>query len=315
MDIAVRLEGGIGDHLLANRFVHALKEKYPNDNFIIFSDPSQDFGQLLFLKEFWPSVYKNAILSPGRVSSQFKIRSQFGEEVYNAAIENQPDSIKYLCERADKFYDLCLDRMEWLDYDFDWFRYFYFFPKPEKQPVSDNPINKPFILASLFSRQGSPYTMEKEYVQELFKGMSALSHVVIVTTEENKSYYDFCVDNPAIEVRVTNLSETFYLASQCSAFIGMDSGVRCMPYYFGKPTFYFTPYCSEYGTSSVAHLVRWMVYERNSLPMHFNLAKTLELLSNSISERNFPLFPFVPPQHRDNILLKRIYKVPPLNSL
>jgi len=30
MNISVRLEGGLGDHLLANRFVHAIKDKFSN---------------------------------------------------------------------------------------------------------------------------------------------------------------------------------------------------------------------------------------------------------------------------------------------
>lgn len=311
MDIAVRLEGGIGDHLLANRFVHAIKEKYPDDNLLIFSDPSQDFGQLALMKQCWPSIYKNAIQSPGRVSNKFKIKSQYGVEIYNAAIENQPDSIKKLYEGADKFYDLCLDRLEWLDYDFDWFRYFYFFPKLERLPTSSAPVKKPFVLANLFSRKDSPYTLKKEYVERLVKDLSDSHYTIIVTTEENRHYYDFCANNPSIEIRVADLNETFYLASQCSAFIGLDSGVRVMPYYFGKPTFYFSPYCPEYGNPLISHYVRWMVYEKNTLPLESDISDVLRMLKNTIENRVSSIIPGLCKTNKDGILIKRIYEVLP----
>ena len=60
-NIAIRLEGGIGDHLLANRFVHAIKNKYKNCNFSFFSDPSKSHSEkeINLLKINWPSIYND----------------------------------------------------------------------------------------------------------------------------------------------------------------------------------------------------------------------------------------------------------------
>ena len=38
MNIAVRLEGGLGDVLCANRFVFAIKEKYPKAEITAYID-------------------------------------------------------------------------------------------------------------------------------------------------------------------------------------------------------------------------------------------------------------------------------------
>lgn len=303
MNISIRLEGGLGDHLLANRFVHAINEKYKKDNLKIYSDTDGNQFQLNFLKKYWPSLYKNAVVAPERKNKTFSIKSQFGEEIYNAALENQ-DEIVY--KGYDKFIDLCLDRLEWLNADFDWARYFYFFPSPEIQPNGEK--ENSFILANLFSRPSSPYSLDKKYLINLIEEVRKIEKIIIVTTEENKHYYDG-INFENVEIRVADLDEVFYLSSQCKAFLGIDSGIRCMPYYFGKPTFYFSTFCKQYGDVLPAYLLRWVIFDKNVFPMHYNINYITHLLNVAIQKRAGFIFPYLNLQNFDNIIIKRDYIV------
>jgi ADP-heptose:LPS heptosyltransferase len=58
MNIAVRLEGGLGDCLLANRFVFAIKEKYPNSKITAYIDSEGQTFQKEALEILYPNVYK-----------------------------------------------------------------------------------------------------------------------------------------------------------------------------------------------------------------------------------------------------------------
>ena len=58
MKISVRMEGGLGDHLLANRFVPSILDKYPNSKIHLFSDTNGNSLQsdiLLNLYDFYDS--------------------------------------------------------------------------------------------------------------------------------------------------------------------------------------------------------------------------------------------------------------------
>jgi ADP-heptose:LPS heptosyltransferase len=307
--IACRCEGGIGDVLLQNRFVHAIREKYPDAKLNIYFDTDENPKQQALLQSIWPTLYKNSITVPKRQSTDFKIKSQFGVETYNAALENQSQEALSLYKHADKFYNLCLDNLDWVNSDIDWWRYFYFFPKPEIVQQFNLNLPEQFIFANLYSRPDSSFKLEKWYVEALIQKLAVKYPVIITTTKENKSFYDFCSDIQNVQVLVTDLNETFYIASKCSAFIGLDSGIRCMPYYFGKPTFYFSTFCKTYGQISKAHLLRWVIFENQALPMHLDINNVNNILINSIEHRVGVLFPLISPSDMDNIIVKRKYSV------
>ena len=59
MNISVRLEGGLGDCLLGNRFVAAIREKYKNSNITAYIDSEGKTFQKDCLDILYPSFYKD----------------------------------------------------------------------------------------------------------------------------------------------------------------------------------------------------------------------------------------------------------------
>jgi ADP-heptose:LPS heptosyltransferase len=290
MNIAVRLEGGLGDHLLGHRFVHAIKEKYPNCKIHAFSDTEGNSRSIELLRELFPSIYKEAHTVGKRKNQNFEIKTPFGNERYPAHIRNLPDSTLTQINACDKFYDLHIDGLNWLNYDFDWLRYYYFFPKPEIDLIS--PYESGYIMAHLYSRPDSPYNLEQWYTIQLLSKLSENNKIVIITQQEHKEYYSQLFNNSNITINTANnVLEIFKIAQGCSCFIGIDSGIRYIPYYFSKPVFVFSKYCTEYGSVAYSHLIRWLIFPKMVLPMHFNIDIVKNMIYNSIHNPVNILFP------------------------
>jgi hypothetical protein len=304
-NIAIRLEGGIGDHLLANRFSAAIREKHPFGKIHMYSDTEGSAKSAELLFKYFPYIYDSYEVIPTRKDKNHIINSQFGTETYPSDIKNLPKNFLEKFKQSDKFYDLHVDGLKWLDEDFDWYRYFYFFPKP----VIDiqNKEDKPFILANLYARPNSYYSLDAKIVENILNKLSDICNVIVTTTEENRFFYDFNT-NPLVEIRVADLDEVFSLSSQCKGFIGIDSGIRCMPYYFGKPTFYFTPFCNQYASVSPAHLLRWVIFEKNAFPMDFDINQAIYILNTAITNKAGVLLPYLPSETFNNHIIKRIYE-------
>lgn len=294
--IAIRLEGGLGDHLLGNRFVHAIKDKYPNNPLYFYSDTENNPNSINVLKELFPSIYKNYTIIGKRVNQNYKISSIFGEEVYTAHINNLPEEILKIIKTHDKFYDLHIDGLKWLKSDFDWLRYYYFFPKPEINLVS--PYKGSYIMAHLYARPNSPYNLEQWYTILLLNKLAETNKIVVITMEEHKNFYSEIFNNNNIIIDCAdNVIDIFKIASNCELFIGIDSGIRYIPYHFGKPVFVFSKYCQQYGHVAYSHLIRWLIFEKNVFPMHFQIEEVSRIINNVIRNKSFALYPNLP----DNI--------------
>ena len=62
LKIGVRFEGGLGDCLLANRFVPAIKEFHKKSKITcVFDNNRSETFQIEVLKKFYPSFYHNFI--------------------------------------------------------------------------------------------------------------------------------------------------------------------------------------------------------------------------------------------------------------
>lgn len=305
MNIAIRLEGGLGDHLLGNRFVHAVKDKHPEADLQIFSDTENNNSSINILKNLFPSLYKNTTTVAYRKDKNHKIFTKFGTEIYPAHINNLPDDILKEISKSDKFYDLQIDGLKWLDYDFDWLRYYYFFPKPQINVGAK--YEEGYIMTHLYSRPDSPYNMDQTYVIDLLKKIPALLNqkVLVLTTEEHKDYYKDIFNNPSIIVDTSdNLFDVFRIAQGCSLFLGIDSGIRYIPYHFSKPVFVFSKYCSSYGSVAPSHLIRWLLFQKNVFPINFNINTLLQIINNCISNKAYQLFPEYL-QNIDSIIVNR----------
>lgn len=291
--IAIRLEGGLGDHLLGNRFVHAIKEKYPTNELHIFSDTENNPNSINILQNLFPSIYKNLTVLGKRTNPNYKINSIFGEEVYPAHINNLPEQFLQNIKSYDKFYDLHIDGLKWTKYDFDWLKYYYFFPTPEIELIS--PYNGQYIMAHLYARPDSPYNLDQKYVVSLLKNLALNNKVVVITTQEHKDYYQevFDVENIIIDSS-SNVTDVFKIASKCDLFIGIDSGIRYIPYHFSKPVFVFSKYCTQYGQVAYSHLIRWLIFEKNVLPLYSDIEDVTLIVNNVIKNKCFALYPYLP---------------------
>jgi ADP-heptose:LPS heptosyltransferase len=294
--IAIRMEGGLGDHLLANRFVHAIKDKHLKSELHFFSDTEDNPKSIDVLKYLFPSIYKNCTVVGKRINPNYKINSIFGEETYPAYINNLPEETLKIIKSYDKFYDLHIDGLRWAKSDFDWLRYYYFFPQPEISLSS--PYEEPYIMAHLYSRPDSPYNLEQWYTISLLKKLAEKNKIIIITTEEHKNIYVDIFNNKNIIINCAdNVIDIFKIASNCKLFIGIDSGIRYIPYHFGKPVFVFSKYCQQYGHVAYSHLIRWLIFEKNVFPMHYSIDEVDRICNNVIKNKCFGLYPNLP----DNI--------------
>lgn len=305
MNFSIRLEGGLGDHLLGNRFVHAIKDKHPDSDLHIFSDTEGNQNSINVLKTLFPNIYKNTTVIGQRKDKDYKFLSKFGEERYPAHINNMPDDILKTINDHDHFYDLHIDGLKWLNYDFDWLRYYYFFPKPEIEIKQK--YNEKYIMAHLYARPDSPYNLDQAYVINLLKKLSESTDqkIVIVTMEEHKDYYLELFNNKNVVIDTSdNVLDIFRIAAGCSAFIGIDSGIRYISYHFSKPVFVFSKYCNKYGSVVPSHLIRWLIFENNVFPINFPIDYVIGILNNAISNPANRLFPQYM-HHIDNIVVDR----------
>jgi hypothetical protein len=291
MNIALRMEGGLGDHLLANRFASAIREKYPQSFITLYSDTEGNSSSSNLLMKFFPKNYNACQVIPNRKSKDYSITTRFGTENYPAALENLPQEFIEKFNNADKFYDLHIDGLKWLDADFDWLRYYYFFPKPKVESVRPKHFNGNYVLCHLYARPNSPYNLEQWYAINLINKISEFTNVIVITQEEHKFFYKDVLQKTNIFVATPDLEGCFALAAECQAFIGIDSGIRYIPYHYSKPVFVFSKYCQEYGNVAPSHLIRWLIFPKNVLPMYYDLNIITKILMNCITESSSQLFP------------------------
>jgi hypothetical protein len=110
--------------------------------------------------------------------------------------------------------------------------------------------------------------------------------------EEHKEYYKELYDNKNIIIDTSNnIYEVFEITAGCSAFLGIDSGIRYIPYHFSKPTFVFSKYCDRYGSVAPSHLIRWLIFEKNVFPIGFNIEFVINIINNCIQYPANQLFP------------------------
>jgi hypothetical protein len=290
MQISVRMEGGLGDHLLANRFVPAILDKHKDAKVKLYSDSNGGTSNAKVIKKFFSRFYESIEIIPNKKNEKSVIHTRFGIEEFPASLNNIPDEYIDKFNSSDKFYDLHIDGLKWFREDFDWLRYYYFFPKPEENAISQ-PAEDNYILCHLYSRPTSPYNIDKGYVSNLLKKVSLISNIVVITQEDHKNFYSELFDIKNIKILTPNIEECFSLASNCSAFIGIDSGIRYIPYHYSKPVFVFSHHCKNYGVVNPAHSIRWLLFEKAALPINMDIDIVSKILYNSISYSPSWLFP------------------------
>lgn len=296
MNISVRMEGGIGDCLLANRFVFAIKEKYPDSQITAYIDSEGQTFQKEALEVLYPSTYKELKIIPQKKYKELWITSQFGEEINKAVLENVPDDIRQEMEsKYDKFYDLHIDSLKWAEYDFDWLRYFYFFPKPDL--VNKDPIKENYIVLHLVSSGSLSDRLENWYIDTLINNLHKVLNlnykIFIISKNEIDFFYEKVKTLNNIEIFKGNLKDISNLISNAKLMIGVDSGFKYIGYSFGIPTLTLGKNCLAPFNVTPSHNIRWLPFPMTCFPLNYDVNIITNLSKKILEKKANIIIPYV----------------------
>lgn len=300
-NVLVRFEGGLGDCLLENRFLFAIKDKHPDANIKIVFDTDGNANQENTMRQLWPEVYANAETLPKRKNSDFLSDTIFGKQHRACDIGNSPDELKEMVSSSDVFYDLHIEALKWLRYDFDWLRYYWFFPKPSKKAIdiSKYSLQEDFVLMHLYARPTSQENIPREYAKSLINEIAKSHPVVCVCFKEYFSFYDGC-DCKLID---PTFVECFDISEKAKCFIGMDSGIRYVPLHCSKPTFLLSKHCHGYKKNDIPHEARWILFERNCFPINVDPKQISKIVDGVYKNSACWLYPMIPYEMIDSVVV------------
>lgn len=305
MKIAVRLEGGAGDCLLGNRFVAAIKEKYPNSKITAYIDSEGKTFQKEILEHLYGSLYEEIKIIPSKKYKNFWVDCQFGQDNYYGALENVPDDIIQEMQSYDKFYDLHIDSMKWVDYDFDWLRYYRFFPKPER--LADNQFGK-YVVFHLISSTSVGHRLEEWYIDKLISEIAKNHKCLIISTPDTNQFYDCVKDKNNIQIFNGSIQEVCSVIGNAQAMVSTDSGFRYVAYGYGVPTLTFSKHSHAAFSSIPSHQLRWLMFPETCFPLHHDAIMIGSIINKIASgQRGYILAPYM--TDFDNQAIRRKYTI------
>ncbi len=308
-NIAVRLEGGLGDCLLAHRFIPAIKEKHPGCEITAFIDSEGQTFQRDALQLFYPNEYKELRIIKSKEYKKIIVDTQFGPDPnFYGAIENVPNHIRLLMETTfDKFYDLHIDGLKFTKYDFRWLKYFYIFPTPQIGELPTKDYVR-FVLHLASNNLANEHRMEDWYIQGLVKRLAAKAECQVIVTDSTREYLRILegIENVVfIEGELLGISRRI---ANADCFICIDSGLKYIAYAFGVPVICFTKQAYEPHRVAPSHKIRWLIYENDCVPMHYDSAKVATIAGAILKNKGVAIIPQVADSF-DNYAINRIYTV------
>lgn len=304
MNIAVRLEGGLGDCLLGNRFVPAIKEKYKESVITAYIDSEGKTFQKEAITTLYPSMYKNINIIPKKKYKSFWVDCQFGTDNYYGALENVPDDIQEEFKSYDKFYDLHIDSLKWIDMDFDWLRYYRFFPKPELKIEN---TKGDYIVFHLISSTSVGHRLENWYMQRLIEETSKNHKIYLISTLDANHFYENVKNLPNVHIFNGSIKEVCELISNAKLMLSTDSGFRYISYGYGIPTLTYSNHSSQPFSSIPSHQIRWLMFPETCFPLNYDYKNISKIIDNIILNKGYILVPYL--QNFNNQAVKRIYKI------
>lgn len=256
--VLVRAEGGLGDCLLSNRFIPAIREHHPDCNITFaFDNDRGEAYQLDVLESFYPSI-----------SDRYCLWGEVSKSDY------------------DFFYDLHIDKMKWTTYDFDWLSRFYYFPKPEVKVSKED-----YVCLHLTHNLWEPKNLKKDYIAKLVSSLHEVDqNLVAICTEKEKERYADVLNKVAIVCdSVLKACETVLRAK---AFVTIDSGFKYMAYANGVPTIETADYYSQVGVTHPMIKARWLPFQERGLPLYSDPQYFAVGLKNILQNRISSIFPY-----------------------
>jgi ADP-heptose:LPS heptosyltransferase len=269
MRISVRMEGGVGDIILANRFVAAIREKYPTALIDAWLDTKGNTKQEQILRLCYPSFYNDIKTFSRKKYKEFYLKTQFGIENSEGFLENVPEDIRLeMTEGYDKFYDLHLDALEWAKYDFDWLRYFSFFPRPEIiLPAKD----ENYIIMHLVSDTGPFHKLDKWYIKNLVSSLAVKHKCYIICSDKTRDVFDFCDKIGNVTLYNENILDIIKKIGNADMMISTDSGLRYLGHCFGVPTIVMSGFCNGFPKNVLpGAILRWHIIPEVCMPLNYD---------------------------------------------
>lgn len=302
--IAVRLEGGIGDCLLGNRFVPAIKELYPDSEITAYIDSEGKTFQKEFLELTYPHFYKEIKVIQKKKYKEFWVDCQFGTDNYYGALENVPDDIRAEMQNFPIFYDLHLDSLKWLDYDFPWLKYFKFFPnsiiKKNTQKV---------ICLNLTSSGSSGHRLEKFYIDGLINKVCDTFpdyEVKAIAMDDTKKFYEG-ISKPNFYIHIGDIKSVVELIGSSCFVLATDTGFRFFAYSLGIPTLTFSQHCPQPHNPIPSHLIRWLIFPETCYPLNYDYNKIVRTMQSILKDKGTILVPYV--ENFDVQCVRRVWKI------
>ena len=304
MEIAVRLDGGLGDCLLGNRFVSAIKEKYTDANVTAYIDSEGKTFQKECLDTLYASMYKDIKVIPNKKYKEFWVDCQFGTDNYYGALENVPDTIRSEMDSYDKFYDLHIDSLKWTNYDFDWLRYYRFFPRPE---LSVDNVYGDYIVLHMISSTSKGHLLDHNYINNLVAGLMQNHKVFLISTPETNHFYNQAVNMYGAQLFNGSVKEVCELISNAKFMLSTDSGFRYIAYGYGIPTLTYSSHSNQPFSSIPSHQMRWLMYPETCFPLNYNYEHMINIIDNIISDNGYILAPYL--QDFNMQAVRRVYTI------
>jgi ADP-heptose:LPS heptosyltransferase len=269
MKIAVRMEGGLGDHLCANRFVAAILDKYPKADVTAYSDTEGQTFQREALVSLYPDFYKEVKVIPERKYKKMIIKSVLGTENFPPLLSNIPDEYLSEMKSADKFYDLHIDSfpMEYKNYDFEWLRYFHFFPKPTvdlKSPVSEDSIV--FHLDSAASSDIND--LSSKHCENLVAPLAKHARCLLIAKDPSSEFYSWTRDHAGVELISGTIKSIADYVSGAKLFVGIDSGFKFLAHALDVPALVLSRSSLQPNSCINSFHVRWLMWPNICYPLY-----------------------------------------------
>lgn len=299
------LEGGIGDVLLGNRFVPAILEKYPNSEINAFLNTENNPLQEKILKLGYSRFYNSIQTIPSKKYKKFWVDTQFGPDEFYGAFENIPDDWVTKINDANLVFDLHIDSLKWMNYDFDWMRYMYFFPRPET-PIAEDDISflpEKFVVLQLVSESSGSHRMEQWWITNFINKIAKKMYVVVLSMPKINNFYQDIKDNPNVRIVNVNISSVFTIIEKCSLFIGTDSGIKFLSYGYSKPTIEFSSHSNGPHSMIISHECRWNLFPRRNFPLNYDISSICDCCFRILDDKAYTFAPNL--SDLDNQLVRR----------
>ena len=306
--LSVQRAVDLGDILCASRFIPAIKELHPNAYITAYLDTEGNPMQEQWIRALYPSSYDEIITIPSKKYKHFVTNSQYGEETRYGALENIPDKYVFEMRSADVFYDMHIDGMKWVNYPFDWLRYFYHFPRPELPRQARG--RRIFIHLASNNLQ-SDHQNEKWYNINLVNRLSKIAEFCYLVYTPKTEHIIRAIYQNVKQIGGVGLfasddpKEIAMLIDQCSLFVGMDSGLKYLAAGYSLPCILFARQCYLPHQVAASHKVRWLIHENDYMPVNYNVEYVAEIAKKYLDN---PLFNLSPRSNFTDFIV-RDYKV------